>query len=1201
MNNKVEKKLRAQRNHRWGRRLFAMLLAMALTVTGTDFSALIQAEETSFPQTGTHGENLTWTYDEAAKTLTIRGEGEMLKDQYLSYAWREKIGMANIKKVVLEEGITSIASKAFSDTNSILEEVVLPESLTIIESMAFEGASKLKTVKLPSRLTEIRAFVFKNTALQSLTIPASVKKIGHNALGSPQLKELIMEAQTPPELYYNCLDDCYYIGRKPVFAWITVPNGSGELYKEAAAWSKYAEYIKEDLPDSLEGNGTEAEPYLIQNVGGFTYFSENHESGKYYRLTRDISLGTNSGEPWIPIGTEEKPFTGILDGDGHTISGLYAGSIHDSDGRTRYNGLFAYNGGTIKNLTVEGTIKGTYNTGGITAVNTGIITGCTSKVIVEGDQRAGGIAASNEAGALIEKCTNYGNVEGGDYVGGIAGGCLKGVVVNNTNNGAVAGSGSVGGIVGNYETISAKDALLSGNANNGEVTYSGQGNGITGEDYNFAVGGVIGSFNSDPGFGEKDYYRDNHFLKTENVNTNLRAVGTPKDSSANNGDSESPYELPNPGKYFAGEGTAERPYKIENREMLETLRDVVNKGADEAGKHFILTKDIDLKGSGEDPWMPIGTAERPFEGTMDGDGHTISGLYINKGNADGQGLFGVNSGAIKNLRAEGSITGHDSVGGLVGTNTSKGVITGCVTDVTVTGNDHVGGIAGKNEGSIENCTANGTVSGNDYVGGIAGNNGPQGTVNGSVNNGNVSGKGTHKGGIAGENQNSTEGSVTGTYYQNGDVNKGLTGVGGRTDEQSGVVSQKTPIPEPGKAFVGQGTQEKPFQIYTAQELEKIQEVTGTGSGEYKDAVFELMNDINLEGEDWKPIGTALDPFTGKFDGNGHKISGLAVNGDASDDQGLFGVNAGIIQNLTVEGSVTGENNVGGIAGTNTSAGIIRDCISNAEVTGQDNVGGIVGKNEGSVIRCSTKTDGKAESGSGEADKGSVTGKGNNTGGIAGNNEGTIKDSTNNADVTGGSSTGGVAGNNGTAGTVNNGGNNGNVSTSGGDSGSTGALVGKNDNTAGDSVSGAYKKDETTNKDLTGIGGEADADGIKAVTDGDVGNPTKSFEGSGTAKDPYKIKTEDDLKKLAELVNSGEDQKEVYYKIEAEEGITITEKNKSWTPIGTEEHPFNGTFDGDGKTIKGLEISGDEPKDNQGLFGVNAGTIENLTVEGSRER
>ena len=78
MNNKVEKKLRAQRNHRWGRRLFAMLLAMALTVTGTDFSALIQAEETSFPQTGTHGENLTWTYDEAAKTLTIRGEGEML-------------------------------------------------------------------------------------------------------------------------------------------------------------------------------------------------------------------------------------------------------------------------------------------------------------------------------------------------------------------------------------------------------------------------------------------------------------------------------------------------------------------------------------------------------------------------------------------------------------------------------------------------------------------------------------------------------------------------------------------------------------------------------------------------------------------------------------------------------------------------------------------------------------------------------------------------------------------------------------------------------------------------------------------------------------------------------------------------------------------------------------------------------------------
>lgn len=115
----------------------------------------------------------------------------------------------------------------------------------------------------------------------------------------------------------------------------------------------------------------------------------------------------------------------------------------------------------------------------------------------------------------------------------------------------------------------------------------------------------------------------------------------------------------------------------------------------------------------------------------------------------------------------------------------------------------------------------------------------------------------------------------------------------------------------------------------------------------------------------------------------------------------------------------------------------------------------------------------------------------------------------------------------------------------------------------------------------------------------AGNITEvSFEGIGTEEKPYVIKTEEDLKKLAELVNSGKDPKEAYYKIETEEGITLTEESSPWTPIGTVEHPFTGTFDGDGKTVKGLKISGGEPKDNQGFFGVNAGTIENLIIEGS---
>ena len=1066
--------------------------------------------------------------------------------------------------------------------------------------------------------------------------------------------------------------------------------GNGELKQYEGAIT-YDDNTTPEVPNEPEefknGAGTEEAPYLIENMNNFLYFAQNHEKGMYYKLTEDFSLRGSKKNQWTPIGNEEKPFEGILDGDGHTIKGLYIKSEEENADKNN-QGLFGFNKGTIKNLTVEGTVEGDYDVGGIVGVNDGtslstdgIIENCTSRVNVTGIERAGGIAGTNcgeikkseSAGTVTGKyvgridqkgglggivgvnmrrgqivgCTNRGKVaregaanqdnltkidipgvggivgwqensgddsikdnvnngvvSGRKSVGGIVGESI-GPVWNNTNNGTVSGEYQVGGIVGEHLPGSnGVSFAISGNNNNGNVIYTGDE--LT-EDYsaNFRIGGVVGNIYQ---YSKMPLvYENNYFLQTDSVNKNLRAIGWPFGDNADmdkiNSESVSPDILPNPGEHFRGGGTEDEPYKITTKKDLETLRDAVNAGEDYSGKHFRIADDIDLNGSKDHPWMPIGTEEHSFNGILDGGGHTISGLYIDDETKDNQGLFGVNAGTIKKLKVEGTVAGHDCVGGIAGTNAAGGTITECIADVNVTGNNYVGGIAGKNEGKIENSASYGSITGNDYVGGIAGSNGAQGTIKGGVNNGSVDKKegseGTHIGGIVGENQNNTPGSVTGTYYKTDEVNKELTGVGGKTDEESGVTSSKTPAPEPGKDFAGRGTPEKPYQIYTAEELQKIQEAVENKPDEYKGAVFELMNDIVLpDGESWNPIGTAEKPFEGTFNGNGHKISGLAVSNNTADDQGLFGVNAGTIVNLTVEGSVAGKDNVGGIAGTNSAEGIIKDCISNVEVSGENNVGGIVGKNEGSVIRCATKTDGESESGSGNADKGSVTGTGTGTGGIAGSNDGTIKDSTNNADVTGNVNTGGVAGNNGATGIVSGGGNNGNVTSSDAEGGrdNTGGLVGKNENEAGDSVSGSYKKDETTNKDLTGIGGKEDAGDVQAVT-GDVKNPQKPFEGSGTVKDPYKIKTEDDLKMLADLVNGGEEQKGVHYIIEAEGGIALTEKSKPWTPIGTEDHPFDGTFDGGGNTVKGLEIN-DNTKDNQGLFGVNAGIIENLTVEGS---
>ena len=108
-----------------------------------------------------------------------------------------------------------------------------------------------------------------------------------------------------------------------------------------------------------------------------------------------------------------------------------------------------------------------------------------------------------------------------------------------------------------------------------------------------------------------------------------------------------------------------------------------------------------------------------------------------------------------------------------------------------------------------------------------------------------------------------------------------------------------------------------------------------------------------------------------------------------------------------------------------------------------------------------------------------------------------------------------------------------------------------------------------------------------------------FSGGGTEAAPYQITSEDDLKKLAELVNSATGTYNTsHYKLTAPVIL-----GSDWTPIGNATTtPFSGTFDGDGKTITfSLSVSEIESADSAkpyGLFGANSGTIQNLGVAGS---
>ena len=98
-----------------------------------------------------------------------------------------------------------------------------------------------------------------------------------------------------------------------------------------------------------------------------------------YKIMADIDL---SGTDWIPIGTVEKPFTGIINGNGYTIKNLKC-----KQGDQNYAGLFGYSSGIIRNVRLEGvSVIGKDYTGGIAGYSEGILSG----VKVEGIERISG-------------------------------------------------------------------------------------------------------------------------------------------------------------------------------------------------------------------------------------------------------------------------------------------------------------------------------------------------------------------------------------------------------------------------------------------------------------------------------------------------------------------------------------------------------------------------------------------------------------------------------------------------------------------------------------------------------------------------------------------------------------------------------------------------------------------------------------------
>ncbi len=278
----------------------------------------------------------------------------------------------------------------------------------------------------------------------------------------------------------------------------------------------------------------------------------------------------------------------------------------------------------------------------------------------------------------------------------------------------------------------------------------------------------------------------------------------------------------------SGSGAEADPYQIESLDNLQWVYENENMW----DRWYIQTDDIDASatsfwnnGAG---WMPLGYRNSSidheyFDGSYDGQGHSISGLTINRPAGNNQGFFGYASqatisnlvlldvnihayntvgalignflnGTVSNCCATGSVAGNNVVGGLIGD--KRGETSCCYSACAVTGSSNVGGFAGSNSSMLYDCYTTGSVSGTSNVGGLVGGNFPGGDIQKSYSVGSVIGD-TNTGGLVGYNN-----ATVATSFWNTQTSGQSSSAGG-TGKNTALMKTATTYTEAGWDFVGE--------------------------------------------------------------------------------------------------------------------------------------------------------------------------------------------------------------------------------------------------------------------------------------------------------------------------------------------------------------------------------------------------------------
>lgn len=689
----------------------------------------------------------------------------------------------------------------------------------------------------------------------------------------------------------------------PVLAWQNGTVKSDDPEKDDNGWQGEA---AKDAPQQKDG------VYQIGKPAELAWFAEKaaqDSTDLKAVLTADLDLNNNV---WTGIGgqTADTGFAGTLDGAGHTIKNLYL-----KNGK----GLIPYNKGTVKNLTLEGLLKGGDETAALTGTNAGTLEDITSRVAVTGGNKVAGIAGNNTKDGVIKDCHNTGAVTGESYAAGIVA-YNEGSVSGCSNTAVItAGSTFAGGIAAaNTNAVKSEAANVSKSANSGHVIVSSSAERAY-------AGGVVGWNNASV---SSLYNTGNVVSQGGYVGGCLgcNTTGSTAKSLYNLGDVAGSYadtetgEVFNVGSVIGGGVAGTDCWYLSSL----AIADADSSSANKADAGTIKNKAGNLASLAGSKETLTGTVTLPEDVQA---GETIKASYTDGNGQDPMFVWYRDWG------------GEEQVLGFGESFTVPNDMVGVKVYVKCMDGDHYG-IKTAESGKVQGMSGTVKIQGQEVAGHTL-----TAVYKGSEKKPKYQ---WYRGSKA------IDGATNETYKLTDDdlgreISVRVTG------SLAGYVEAKTgTIKEGASAGIWSEDQcSEPavksdvYQISSEKELKWFVNAVNGGNTAINGA---LTTDIALstaEGTagNWYPIGNDKNSYKGTFDGQNHRVTGMVIRGEKN-EQGFFGNidGKGTVKNLKISGdiNVTGDSlSTGGIAGY--LEGKIIYCEYSGSVSGGMYVGGITGQ------------------------------------------------------------------------------------------------------------------------------------------------------------------------------------------------------------------------------------------------------------------